>query len=87
FFHWGIHRWGVYGIVGLVFGYFRFDKGYGGLVRGRLRRLLGEKGMGGGLGGGIDVLGVIGTVRGVGGRLGLGGLEIKEGLDFLFNVG
>ncbi|WP_186310093.1 BCCT family transporter, partial [Staphylococcus saprophyticus] len=49
--------------------------------------ILGSKMMRGGIGGWIDVLGMIGRVRGVGGRLGFGGLEMNEGLDLLLDIG
>ncbi|MFH4934741.1 BCCT family transporter [Staphylococcus cohnii] len=86
FFHWGIHAWAVYGIVGLVFAYFNFHKGYPGLVSATLRPILGEKMMRGPIGGAIDVLAIIATVTGVAATLGFGALQINEGLNFLFKI-
>lgn len=86
FFHWGIHAWAVYGIVGLIFAYFSFHKGYPGLVSATLRPLFGEKIMRGPLGQAIDVLAIIATVTGVAATLGFGALQINEGLNFLFKV-
>ena len=86
FFHWGIHAWAVYGIVGLVFAYFNFHKGYPGLVSATLRPVLGEKMMRGPIGGAIDVLAIIATVTGVAATLGFGALQINEGLNFLFKI-
>src|SRR5699024_6252575 len=85
-FHWGIHAWAVYGIVGLVFAYFNFHKGYPGLVSATLRPILGEKMMRGPIGGAIDVLAIIATVTGVAATLGFGALQINEGLNFLFKI-
>lgn len=86
FFHWGIHAWGVYGIVALVFAYFNFHKGYPGLVSATLIPIFGKKSMQGPIGGMIDVLAIIATVTGVAATLGFGALQINEGLHFLFKL-
>lgn len=86
FFHWGIHAWGVYGIVALVMAYFNFHKGYPGLVSATLRPLFGEKRMSGPLGSLLDVLAIIATVTGVAATLGFGALQINQGLNFMFNI-
>lgn len=86
FFHWGVHAWAVYGIVGLVFAYFSFHRGYPGLVSATLTPILGSKMMKGPVGGAIDVLAIIATVTGVAATLGFGALQINEGLNFLFKV-
>lgn len=86
FFHWGVHAWAVYGIVGLVFAYFNFHKGYPGLVSATLTPILGSKMMRGPVGGSIDVLAIIATVTGVAATLGFGALQINEGLNFLFDI-
>ncbi|MGX5791093.1 BCCT family transporter [Staphylococcus equorum] len=86
FFHWGVHAWAVYGIVGLAFAYFNFHKGYPGLVSATLIPILGNKMMKGPIGGAIDVLAIIATVTGVAATLGFGALQINEGLNFLFEI-
>ena len=52
----------MYGIVGLVFAYFNFHKGYPGLVSATLTPILGSKAMRGPIGGAIDVLAIIATI-------------------------
>src|SRR5699024_6645372 len=74
------------GIVGLIFAYFNFHKGYPGLVSATLRPILGDKMMKGPIGGAIDVLAIIATVTGVAVTLGFGALQINEGLNFLFDL-
>ncbi|UEX90632.1 BCCT family transporter [Staphylococcus ratti] len=86
FFHWGIHAWGVYGMVALVIAYFNFHKGYPGLVSATLRPLFGEKLMSGPLGSVLDILAVIATVTGVAATLGFGALQINQGLHFMFGI-
>ncbi|TKD72441.1 BCCT family transporter [Pseudalkalibacillus hwajinpoensis] len=86
FFHWGVHAWAVYALVGLVLAYFKFHKGYPGLISATLIPLLGEKRMQGPLGYLIDTLAVVATVIGVAATLGFGSAQINEGLSFLFNT-
>ena len=86
FFHWGIHAWGVYGIVALVIAYFNFHKGYPWLVSATLRPLFGEKLMSGPLGSLLDILAIIATVTGVAATLGFGALQINQGLNYMFDI-
>ncbi|MBM7554284.1 BCCT family transporter [Thalassobacillus pellis] len=86
FFHWGLHAWAVYGVVALVLAYFKFHKGYPGLVSATLVPLFGEKSMGGLPGKLIDTLAVFATVVGVAATLGFGSAQINEGLAFLFGT-
>ncbi|GGC99206.1 glycine/betaine ABC transporter permease [Thalassobacillus devorans] len=86
FFHWGIHAWAVYAIVALVLAYFKFHKGYPGLISATLVPLFGEKQMQGIAGKLIDILAVVATVVGVAATLGFGSAQINEGLAFLFNT-
>ncbi|TWT01505.1 BCCT family transporter [Planomicrobium sp. CPCC 101079] len=86
FFHWGIHAWAVYGIVGLILAYFKFNRGRPGLISATLIPLFGEKLMHGGLGRAVDVLAVFATVVGVAATLGFGSAQITGGLSFLFGT-
>ncbi|WP_347551743.1 BCCT family transporter [Pseudalkalibacillus hwajinpoensis] len=86
FFHWGVHAWAVYALVGLVLAYFKFHKGYPGLISATLVPLLGEERMRGFLGYVIDTLAVVATVVGVAATLGFGTAQINEGFSFLFNM-
>lgn len=86
FFHWGIHAWAVYGIVGLVLAYFKFNRGAPGLISATLTPLFGEKLMRGPLGKWIDVLAVFATIVGVAATLGFGSAQITGGLSFLFGM-
>jgi len=81
FFHWGVHAWGTYVVVGLAMAYFQFRKGRPGLISQCLVPLFGERGMAGFGGGLIDVLAIWATVMGVVTSLGLGALQITSGLS------
>ncbi|QDP39861.1 BCCT family transporter [Radiobacillus deserti] len=86
FFHWGVHPWAVYGVVALVLAYFKFHKGYPGLISATLVPLFGEKSMAGLPGKLIDTLAVFATVVGVASTLGFGSAQINGGLSFLFDT-
>ncbi|MGP4060571.1 BCCT family transporter [Halobacillus sp. H74] len=86
FFHWGIHAWAVYALVALVLAYFKFHKGYAGLISATLIPLFGRERMEGLMGRLIDTLAVVATVVGVAATLGFGSAQINEGLAFLFNT-
>lgn len=85
FFHWGLHPWAIYTVVGLVLAYFQFRKKYNGLISQTFYPLFGEK-IKGPLGKTIDILAVIATAFGVATSLGLGTLQINGGLAYLLGV-
>lgn len=86
FFHWGLHPWGVYGIVGLSMAYFQFRKGLPALVSSTLYPLLGQKGINGWIGKVVDILAVFATIFGVATSLGLGALQISTGLNYAYGL-
>jgi choline/glycine/proline betaine transport protein len=85
FFHWGIHAWAIYAVVGLSLAYFSFRRGLPLTVRSALHPLLGEH-IHGPIGDAIDIFAVIGTVFGVATSLGLGVLQINAGLTHLMGL-
>ncbi|MCM3585808.1 BCCT family transporter [Mesobacillus maritimus] len=86
FFHWGIHAWAIYGIVALALAYFKFRRGFPGLISSTLVPIFGEQSMRGVPGKLIDTLAVFATVVGVASTLGFGSAQINGGLSFLFNT-
>lgn len=82
FFHWGLHAWAIYTVIGLAIAYFNFRKGYSGLISSTFYPLLGER-VRGPLGKAIDILAIIATIFGVATSLGLGTLQINGGLAHL----
>lgn len=85
FFHWGLHPWAVYTVIGLGLAYFNFRKGYKGLISHTFYPLLKEK-INGPIGKGIDILAIIATAFGVATSLGLGTLQINGGLAHIFGL-
>jgi len=85
YFHWGLHPWAIYAVVGLGLAFFAYNRGLPLTIRSVFYPLLGEKiyGFWGNL---IDVLSVLATLVGLATSLGLGVQQINAGLNFLFGV-
>ena len=83
-FHWGLHPWGVYAIVGLTLAYFNFRHNAPLLMSSALSPLIGYRSKGW-LGTGIDSLAVFGTIFGIATSLGLGATQITAGLSYSFD--
>ena len=85
FFHWGLHAWAIYAVVGLALAYFGFRHGLPLTVRSALYPLIGER-IYGPIGHAIDIFAVLGTIFGVATSLGLGVLQINAGLNHLTGI-
>jgi glycine betaine transporter len=86
YFHWGLHPWAMYAVIGLTIGYFAYRKGYGNTISATFRPLLGRRASEG-PGKAIDVLAIFATLFGSATSLGLGALQITGGLDNFFGSG
>ena len=86
YFHWAFHPWAIYAIMGLALAYFCFRKGMPNLISTAFHPLLGDR-VYGPAGKTIDILAIFATLFGSATSLGLGALQINEGLDVLFGVG
>ncbi|MCB2183584.1 MAG: BCCT family transporter [Desulfobulbaceae bacterium] len=85
YFHWGIHPWGIYAIVGLGLAFFAYNRGLPLTIRSIFYPILGNK-IYGFWGNVIDVLSVLATLMGLATSLGLGVQQINAGLNFLFGI-
>lgn len=85
FFHWGLHAWGVYAVMGLAIAYFGHRRGLPLAIRSTLHPLLGDR-IHGWPGHAVDVFAVFGTLFGLATSLGLGAMQINAGLHRLFAV-
>lgn len=80
-FHWTLHPWAVYAIVGLAIAYSTFRIGRKQLLSAAFVPLIGERAAEGPLGKLIDILAIFATVFGTACSLGLGALQIQAGLQ------
>ena len=83
YFHWGVHIWAIYGLVGLVLAYFAYRHGLPLSIRSALYPLIGERiyGWPGHL---VDVFAILGTMFGLATSLGLSVTQINAGLNYLW---
>ncbi len=82
FFHWGLHAWAIYAVVGLSLAYFAYRHSLPLTIRSTLYPLIGER-VHGPLGSAVDMLAVFGTVFGLATSLGLGAMQFNAGLAHL----
>ncbi|MFF5345459.1 BCCT family transporter [Streptomyces althioticus] len=82
-FHWTLHPWAIYAVVGLAIAYSTFRRRRRQTVSAVFTPLIGEKNASGVGGRVIDVLAIIATVFGSAASLGLGALQIGSGVEKL----
>lgn len=80
-FHWTLHPWAIYAIVGLSIAYGTYRLGRRQLISAAFIPLIGVRNAEGFLGKLIDVLAIFATVFGTAASLGLGVLQISAGLE------
>ncbi|KAB3523054.1 BCCT family transporter [Corynebacterium zhongnanshanii] len=80
-FHWGLHPWSLYAIVGLAIAYTTYRLGRKQLLSAAFAPLIGEKRATGAIGKAIDVLAIFATVFGTAASLGVGATQIASGMD------
>jgi choline/carnitine/betaine transport len=86
-FHWTLHPWAIYAVVGLAVAYGVFRKGRRQLISAAFIPLIGEKRANGGVGRVIDILAIFATLFGSAASLGLGALQIGSGLEIVSGLG
>jgi choline/carnitine/betaine transport len=82
-FHWTLHPWAMYAVVGLAIAYGTFRKGRRQLISSAFIPLLGRRRAEGPAGRVIDVLAIFATLFGSAASLGLGALQIGSGVEIL----
>ena len=79
-FHWSLHPWAIYAVVGLAIAYGTFRKGRKQLISSAFIPLLGRRAEGP-FGKVIDILALFATLFGTAASLGLGALQIGSGFE------
>ena len=80
FFHWGLHPWAIYALIGLSMAWFQFNRNGRGLVSDMLQPLIGRHHRGW-IGHTVNVAAVVATAIGVSTTLGFGTVQIAAGLE------
>ena len=84
-YHWALHPWAVYTVLGLSLAFFSYNKGLPLIIRSALYPLFGER-IWGWTGHIVDILAVIATLFGLATSLGYGAEQITGGLSYLFGI-
>lgn len=84
-FHWCLHPWALYALVGVSLAYFSFRKGLPLSFRSVFFPLLGDR-VFGRIGDAIDTLAVLATLFGLATSLGLGAKQVNAGLAYVFGL-
>ncbi|MGY1754144.1 BCCT family transporter [Blastococcus sp. SYSU D01042] len=82
-FHWSLHPWAIYAVVGLAIAYGTFRRGRPQLISSAFAPLFGRRRTEGPAGKFIDVLAIFATLFGSAASLGLGALQIGSGVEIL----
>jgi choline/carnitine/betaine transport len=85
-FHWTLHPWAIYAVVGLAIAYGVYRKGRLQLISAAFTPLLGRRAEGP-AGKVIDMLAIFATLFGSAASLGLGALQIRSGLEIVAGIG
>ncbi len=84
-FHWGLHPWAIYAVVGLALAFFTYNRGLPLTIRSAFYPIFGEA-VWGWVGHIIDILAVFATIFGLATSLGLGAQQANAGLNYLFDI-
>ncbi|WP_372018349.1 BCCT family transporter [Pseudoxanthomonas sp. 10H] len=85
FFHWGLHPWAIYALIGLAMAWFQYNRHGRGQLSDLLQPVLGRFHRGA-VGHAVDIAAVVATAIGVATTLGFGTLQITAGLSRVFGV-
>ncbi|MFD6437921.1 BCCT family transporter [Streptomyces venezuelae] len=80
-FHWTLHPWAIYAVVGLAIAYSTFRRNRRQTISAVFEPLIGEKHARGAWGRVIDILAIFATLFGSAASLGLGALQIGSGME------
>jgi glycine betaine transporter len=86
YFHWGIHPWCVYSILGILLAYIQFRKKEKGLMSRTLLPIFGRKLTKHWLGKTIDICTILATMAGLITTMGMTTLQVSRGLNYLFGI-
>ncbi len=85
FFHWGLHPWAIYALLGLAMAWFQYNRNGRGRISDLLQPVLGKHHLGW-VGATVDVAAVVATAIGVATTLGFGTVQIASGLHLVFGL-
>ncbi len=85
-FHWGLHAWAMYAIVGLVIAYFGFRKSCATLLSAPIQKVFGDHGWPRVVGWLSDLFAIYAIAIGMGGAIAMGVFQVQSGVESLFSL-
>ena len=85
-FHWGLHAWAIYAVIGLTIAYFGFRKGCPSLISAPLIHVFGRNAWTRGVGWLSDLLAIYAIAIGLGGSVAMGVFQVQSGVESLFGL-
>lgn len=85
FFHWGLHPWAIYALIGLAMAWFQYNRNGRGLVSDMLQPVIGHHHRSW-IGHAVNIAAVVSTAIGVATTLGFGTVQIAAGLQRVFGI-
>jgi glycine betaine transporter len=85
FFHWGLHPWAIYTVIGLALAFFQYNKRLPAAISSAFYPILGDR-IYGPIGKTIDILSIFATVFGIATSLGLGAMQVTAGMHDIFGL-
>ncbi|MEN4956738.1 BCCT family transporter [Stenotrophomonas indicatrix] len=85
FFHWGLHPWAIYALIGLAMAWFQFNRNGGGQISDMLQPIIGRHHRGW-IGKVVNISAVVATAVGVATALGFGTVQIAAGVERVFGL-
>lgn len=85
FFHWGLHPWAIYALIGLAMAWFQYNRNGRGLISDMLQPVIGHHHRGA-FGKVVNIAAVVATAIGVATTLGFGTIQIAAGLQRVFGI-
>lgn len=86
-FHWGLHVWSTYALIGAAIGYATFRRGRPTLISSIFRSLFGQRQTEGFAGKLVDMFAIIATLFGTATTLGLSAIQIGRGVEIVSGLG
>jgi len=84
-FHWGLHPWAIYAVVGLSLAFFTYNKNLPLTIRSAFFPFIKDRSWGW-FGHFIDIVAVMATIFGLATSLGFGAQQAAGGLEYLFDI-
>ena len=86
-YHWGLHAWALYALVGGAIAYSSYRRGRVSLVSSVFRSLFGDRHTDGVAGKIVDIFAIIATLFGTAATLGIAAIQIGEGVSIISGAG